>query len=476
MKLELLAHLPPAVRRALYFSLQQAIGSDIRGVWRELSEWEAFSPPQLEAAVESRLGQLLEGARKNSAYYRGLKIPARGSRRAQDWLRDFPILSRENLAEQFSEIVVDELRSSIGSPLASPPRGYGWVVVKTGGTTGTPTAVVHDAQFRDWGRALRLYASKLCGFPLGTPYFRLWGSEEDLLNQEGSRIQRGMRALLGEVPMNAFRSGREDLVRHYQRMRRHPGIHHMMAYADAAGVLAEFVEEEKLPAQPLRSIMGCAGNVTPELRAVLKRVFQAEVFDKYGSRECAEIACECSRHSGLHVFSPNIFLEILDEAGQPVPAGVCGQITITLLHNLTFPMIRFRIGDLGVMSAGDPCSCGLAWPRLERLEGRMDDLLTNEDGKGVTSVLVRHLVGVSTNRQLIKEWQLEQFSPKLCIFRYVPLSENGLEQNLKSLVVGLKKGLGESMTIQLERVDHIPLAKTGKRRWILNQNSRPGLK
>lgn len=469
MSVDSLFHLPAPGRRFLYFALQRAIGSKVHERWREWQRWEKLSPQHLEQAIDQRLWLLLSTATRHSGYYRELGLVRRDGESVGAFLGRFPILTRETVRSRFRNLVVDALRSEITSPESSPDSKYGWVVVKTGGTTGVPTSVVHDAEFRDWGRASRLFSQRLCGFPLGERYFRLWGSERDLLQQEERLEWRILRNLLGEIPLNAFRAKASDLRQHVRTMESHPEIQHLMAYVDAGISLATFVEDQKLTAPRLKTIMACAGTVTSEWRTILQRVFQAEVFDKYGSRDCADIACECRAHSGLHVYSPNVYVEVVDEAGSPCPPKRPGRLLVTLLNNLSFPMIRYQIGDMATWEEPGVCSCGLAFPRLRELHGREDDMLTTEDGTRLSSVFIRHCVGVSLNRQLIREWQFEQSERNRFVFRYIPLRNDGLDANLRDLKSSFQAALGRSAAIEMEAVVEIPPSSTGKTLWILNR-------
>jgi phenylacetate-CoA ligase len=463
-----LAILPASARRGLYLSLQAAAGSDILRVWKEFQSWEHFTPEQLDQAIRNRLSILLEGAVHDSEYYR-TRAPARQpGESATDWLGRFPILTRDAVREHFTELVVDRLRGEIASPESVSRRRFDWLVVKTGGSTGVPTTVVHDAPGRDWGRTTRLYAARQCGFPLGTPHFRLWGSEQDLLNQRASFPQRLMSGLQADIPLNAFKAKEADLRRHLETMLENPRVRHLMTYVDAAAGLAEFIREQKLPPPRFESIMACAGTVTPEYRRLLEETFGAEVFDKYGSRECADMACECARHTGLHVCSPNVFLEIVDPAGRPCPPGATGRILVTLLNNSSFPMIRYEVGDMASWAAPGTCPCGSSFPRLASLQGRQDDMLVTEDGTLQSSVFVRHFVGVSLNRQLIREWQLEQTDRARFVFRYIPLRDEGLADNLDRLKESFQLVFGRSAAIRMESVPEIPPSPTGKIRWIIN--------
>ena len=472
MNVDWLSRLPARSRAVLYFGLQQAIGSKVFSRWREFQAWTRFSPSHLECAVEKRLARLLSSAIGESAFYRKLGLASNSAESATNFLKRFPILTREQIRERFSDLVIDSLRNQITSQASVAAKRYDWLVIKTGGTTGTPTSVVHDAAFRDWGRTTRLFAQQLCGFPLGTRFFRLWGSEQDLLQQQEKLDRRVLRNLLGEVPMNAFRAKETELAQHHRMLQHHPSIHHLMAYVDAAVSLAAFIEDRNLARPRLKTIMACAGTVTQEWRRILERVFSAEVYDKYGSRECADIACECASHTGLHVFSPNVFVEIVDEKGRECPPGQTGRILVTLLNNLSFPMIRYQIGDLGAWAEAGPCPCGLAFPRMQNLQGREDDMLVTEDGTLLTSVFIRHFVGVSLNRQLVREWQFEQIGAGTFIFRYIPLRADGLEDNLKQIQASFRKALGAAVKIELRAVPEIRSAPTGKTLWIVNRWKR----
>lgn len=460
--------MPAPVRRALYFALQRAIGSRIDSVWREFLTWERYTPEQLHSAVESRLSRLLDTATRSSEYYRALNLNRLPNECAKDWLGRFPILSRAQVRENFSRLVVDALRNEITSTDSVSHRRYDWLVVKTGGSTGLPTTVVHDARARDWGRATRLYAARQCGFPLGTRYFRLWGSEQDLLKQQVSLQPRILRNLLAEIPMNAFKAKSADLKGHLDVMLKHGNVKHLMTYVDAAATLAEFIREKNLSRPKFDTIMACAGTVTPEFRKILEEVFSAEVFDKYGSRECCDMACECKHHAGLHVFVPNVHLEIVDDAGRECPPGQPGRILVTLLNNLSFPMIRYEIGDMAVWAEARRCSCGSSFPLIQSLQGRQDDRLVTEDGTWQTSAFVRHFVGVSLNRQLIRDWQLEQTGPTQFVFRYIAITDRGLADNLLRLKESFQLVFGKSATIEIKAVTEIPPSATGKVRWIIN--------
>jgi phenylacetate-CoA ligase len=113
-------------------------------------------------------------------------------------------------------------------------------------------------------------------------------------------------------------------------------------------------------------------------RHALERAYGARVFDVYGTSETKEIAWEC-RLGGMHVNADVVHVEIVDGAGQSLPAGHEGEIVTTLLVNHAMPLLRYRTGDWGSLLA-EPCACGRAAPLLGVVTGRETETLAFAGG------------------------------------------------------------------------------------------------
>ena len=67
--------------------------------------------------------------------------------------------------------------------------------------------------------------------------------------------------------------------------------------------------------------------------------------------------------------------EIVDPAsGEPVTGGELGELVLTTLTKEAQPVIRYRTGDITRFLPG-PCACGRTTRRIDRLQGRADDML-----------------------------------------------------------------------------------------------------
>ena len=83
-----------------------------------------------------------------------------------------------------------------------------------------------------------------------------------------------------------------------------------------------------------------------------------------------------------------------------------GNIIVTLLTNYTMPLIRYKIGDIGVLSDKD-CSCGRGLPLLEKVKGRIRSVFRNKQGDLIDGGIFIRLFYFREN---IKQFQVIQES------------------------------------------------------------------
>ena len=117
-----------------------------------------------------------------------------------------------------------------------------------------------------------------------------------------------------------------------------------------------------LRSSPVRSIIvaGEPGGSIPATRRRLEQLWPgARVFDHHGMTETGPISHQCPAQAGvLHVIESAYLPEVVDPAGNPVPAGEMGELVVTTLDRLASPLLRYRTGDL-VRAAAASCSGGL---------------------------------------------------------------------------------------------------------------------
>jgi len=113
------------------------------------------------------------------------------------------------------------------------------------------------------------------------------------------------------------------------------------------------------------------------MRRRIDGLFGIESFDIYGLTELwgPGTGIECARHDGIHVWSDNYLVEIVDpDTLAPLPPGEQGEIVLTTFRKEATPLLRYRTRDLSTLMVG-ACSCGSPHPRIARLAGRSDDMV-----------------------------------------------------------------------------------------------------
>jgi len=101
----------------------------------------------------------------------------------------------------------------------------------------------------------------------------------------------------------------------------------------------------------------------------IERRWNARVFSTYGVTELAASLCECEAGCGGHLHPGLLFLEALDESGQPVADGQVGELTATTFGVEALPLIRYRTGDFAAIHR-EPCRCGRQTLRIGPIVGR----------------------------------------------------------------------------------------------------------
>ena len=156
-------------------------------------------------------------------------------------------------------------------------------------------------------------------------------------------------------------------------------------------------------------------------------------------------------------------METVHPDGSPCAAGEAGEIVVTHLATSDFPFVRYRTGDIGVLS-DIPCECGRGLPVLKEIQGRSTDFVVAQDGTvmhGLALIYsVRDLPGVES-------FKIEQMTQRHTVVRVVAGQEFGVAQ--EALIVrDFKIRLGETVNVQVDRVHEIGNEVSGKFRYVVS--------
>jgi phenylacetate-CoA ligase len=145
------------------------------------------------------------------------------------------------------------------------------------------------------------------------------------------------------------------------------------------------------------------------VRKEIEKIFGCRVANQYGCYEANSIAYECP-YGNMHCMEDNIYVEVLDESGNPVRENEEGNIVITTLNSHTMPFIRYKTGDMGIVEKNISCKCGNHSPILKLISGRTSDYAVMKDGSRVSSYVFVRAVEL-VNRQcenIIRQFRIIQ--------------------------------------------------------------------
>lgn len=207
-------------------------------------------------------------------------------------------------------------------------------------------------------------------------------------------------------------------------------------------------------------------------RAHLAERFGCRIATNYYCNEVWAIGAEC-REGTLHQFPDSVVLELVDDAGRPVPPGEKGHVIVTSLHNQVQPFVRYRLGDVAAWAPDLHCACGLALPAMRALEGRDDDYLLFPDGRRLhpskVTVAVKSPCFRYPGVQIYRDYRITQTGPTRVVVSVVAgRDREHFEACARASVANLELLLGPAFSVSFERVGALERG-SGRKRKILER-------
>ena len=330
---------------------------------------ETMPRKALEALQIEKLCSMLEQIYGRNRFYTD-KLDAAGihpdSIQTLDDLKRLPLTEKSELVQAQSDAL------PFGSNTTFEESAYSRFH-QTSGTTGTPLRVLDTPESWDWwgrcwghvlaGAGLTENDRMFVPFSFG-PFIGFWAAVEGAQKINALMIPGG---------------GRDSLQRLH--LMKELGATAMCCTPTYALRLAEVAQESSfdLSEIPLRTLIhaGEPGANVPATKVRIESVWNAKCYDHAGASEIGAHSFECElQPNGTHVTESEFIVEVLNpETLEPVPAGEQGELIITNLGRIGYPVIRYRSGDLVVLNQ-QKCTCGRSFARFEGgVIGRADDMV-----------------------------------------------------------------------------------------------------
>lgn len=422
-----------------------------------LANLYSHAEAHVDAYVETRLAKLLRRAARLVPYYADM-FARNGwdSERAEEYWHAWPILRQQQLQEQRQALV------------AGDAKGERLYLDYSGGSSGYLKSFFHSSAYAQSSAVANYLSDSVAGWYPGACVARLWGAPGDI-NRASKLADKARRLFNNSRIYDSFDMGEDQMMRYHRAMlRRVPEI--IVAYAGSAFEFARFLERIGVsPPYPRRAIITSAETLTSQMRLKIESVFRKPVFDRYASREVGMIAFECGAHAGLHIALGHNLVEIVRPGSLRQVYEEEGDILVTTLGEPFCPLIRYQIGDVGIMTR-EPCLCARNTPRLIRVLGRNTDFLTASDGSLIHGEYFTHaLYGMhKVRRFLMVQESLHEIDVQ--ILAAAPLEAT--EEN--RILSAFREKLGTATAIRIRYVDEIPPLSSGKTRFTVSNMSNDG--
>ncbi len=250
-----------------------------------------------------------------------------------------------------------------------------------------------------------------------------------------------------------------EFVSHWRR--KQPD--YLYGYSGSLKLMAEYILQEKIDDVHPARIFGVSDLSDTGARRVIMSAFGTRLIDLYGAAESGCIAWQCSQCPGYHLNMDSVLIEFIQK-GRNVPPGERGRIVVTNLFSYAMPVIRYDLGDIGVMSTENPL-CGRAFPLMEVIEGRSDACIILPGGQVLSPLF---FFGIMKPVRHIEKWKVIQTRIDHISIHIVPKSGFGkADENL--ILARCRRQIPAGVKIFIQKKTHIPRERSGKIRAVVSR-------
>jgi len=329
---------------------------------------------------------------------------------------------------------------------------------ETGGTTGVKMKFYRDNACLSPKEAALYRFEKWAGWDFGQRMGLVWTAQQDYVGHwtKKAKIKNelfGRRVVFPAAILD------EESISHYVNLliRKRPVM--IRAFTSPIYEVSKYITDNNIDEIELNGVITTGEPLYDHQRRLISSAFHCDVFDSYRSREAGPLAQECEEHHGLHINAESLYIEVVPpDKKEDYDPGI-GDIVVTDLMNLGMPLIRYKMGDMGIISRRQ-CPCGRGLPLLEQITGRSADMLFTPDGKQITAgSLVLYLVDEAPGT--LGQVQIIQDKRDHLLIRMTPdpLPSDEIKNYQKKTV---KRLFGSDMRVSFEIVAEIPRSKSGK--------------
>ena len=406
---------------------------------KSLNFWRSFvslSELELISHQEKQLKNQLLYAQKHISKYKGIKIDL--NKKAYEIIKSFPILTK------------DDLRSNPKSLQINNNQNVSRIY--SSGSTGVSTWVSMDKIDLMSIQSLSIHLWELCVYKIGNPILQTG------ISPKRSRLKKMKDLFFGVHYVSAFTLNIDDLKKICSRLSRN-NKYTLVGYPSSLNIIAEYIIENNINLK-LKTVIGLGDKLFDHYKKNIEKAFGCKIHETYGSSEGFQIGFQADLDY-MYLYTPQVYLELLDDKNNPVKEGEIGNVVVTRLENKHMPLIRYKLGDLAIMLPKEkyPISRKFNFPLIEKVIGRNTDVVILPDNR---KLIVHSFTGIFEYIPEIKQFKIIQKNRKSMTVQFIP-DDNFTKEVLKNCKLKLQKIINNNnFKIFFEEVSVIEGKRSGK--------------
>ncbi len=418
------------------------LGSFIVRELKKQRNYVTYNKEMLSTLQKQKLEALLNHAVTNTDFYKQYQ---QGEMSLFDWYKSFPILYKKDTLEYSDKLI------------SKKHRKENLIKYESSGSSGVRSVVYLDKLEQSINRAVLINWWEWNGYFIGKPLF-----------QTGMSSNRGIIKsikdfIFSTVYFEAFGLNEKIILKKLKSLE-HKRDLHLFGYASSLYEIAKVVNRHNLNIR-VDKVMSQGDKLFNHYITEISKAFNCEVVEDYGLNEGFMIG-QKKDLPYFYIYTPSVYLEIVDDGNNPVPDGQMGRIIATKLDGYAMPLIRYDTGDLGIILPMDryPENRDYEFPLLEKVIGRNTDIITTSNGD---ALIVHTFTGIFEFFPEIEQFQVVQNEIDAICIKFIPSDKFDFSV-LKKIEYTFREKTKSNINLEWEQVNKIEPSKSGKPQIIIN--------
>ncbi len=411
-------------------------GSNYIKSLKKSREYNSLSSEELSDIQSKKLKNILEFAKENCSLYKDLEL--KGSNPIE-WLQQFPILDK-TLLKTHTDSLLTRKKNKL-------------IKFNSSGSSGIQATIYMSKSEVSQLQGILTNWWELAGYKLGNPIIQTG------ITPNRRFVKKIKDIFLRTTYFSAFNTTEEEVLKLLKKASESNNKYILIGYASSINFFATVSLNNNINVT-FKSIISLGDKLFRHYRMNLEKAFKCKVYDTYGSSEGFMIATQYDLEH-LYIYAPQVYVEILNDDYQPVNDGEMGNIIVTRLDGYSMPLIRYKIGDLGIKLPIEeyPKIKKLNFPLLKQIVGRDTDIVRTKENEILN---VHFFTGIFEYYAEIKQFRIVQKSINAITIEIIKEEKytNKISIEIERLI--MEKIIDDSFKIYFEFVEFIPSTNSGK--------------